>query len=302
MHIQQPHLAMHSQSQPRHNSRLRGCLMAVFVGALVTVCGCIGSLAIYLVAPVPATNIVVMGLDSRGNEGLVTRSDSIIVVGVQPSELDVSMLSIPRDIFINVPNYGLQRINTINVLGEVEQAGSGADLLAQSIEMSFGIRVDRYMRLDFQAFTALVDAVGGITLDVPYMVVDNAFPTANYGTMAVRFEQGIQQMNGETALIYARTRHQDDDYRRAERQQQVITALSRKLINPINWVSAWGAMQSNMDTNLTILDLALIAPPIVFNAGDYNQLVINRDYILPGNGYVVPNYDALDEYISTHYD
>ncbi|MEM9950600.1 MAG: LCP family protein [Chloroflexota bacterium] len=301
MQIQQPPHAMRHRSRPRHWSRARGCMASLFIGILLAVCSCIGSLALYIVLPIPPTNVVVMGLDSRGNEGMTTRSDSIIVVGVQPSQLDVSMMSIPRDIFISVPNYGLQRINTINVLGELETDGRGAILLAESIETSFNIGVDRYVRLDFQAFIALVDAVGGITIDVPNVVVDNAFPTPDYGTITVRFEQGVQQMDGERALIYARTRHQDDDYRRAERQQQVITALSQKLANPMNWIPAWVAIQSNMDTNMTIMDIALMIPPIIVNAGDYNQLVINRDYIIPSDGYVIPNYNALQQYLNDNY-
>ena len=149
---------------------------------------------------------------------------------------------------------------------------------------------------------ALVDAVGGIDINVPYNIVDNAFPTSDYGTTSVRFDAGQQHMDGETALIYARTRHQDDDYRRAERQQQVIGVLSRKLVNPLNWGTAWFAIQSHTETDLSLIDLALVAPPILFSAGDLNQLVVNRDYILPGDGYVVPNYEALTPYIQENFD
>jgi len=274
----------------------------LFVTTLMLLCSCTGVLALYIAFPPDATDILIMGLDSRGNEGNATRTDSIVVVGVNPGNLDVSLMSIPRDIFINAPGYGLQRINTINVLAEINQPGTGPDLLARSIENNFGIGVDNYVRLDFQAFVDLVDAVGGITIDVPYTVVDNAFPTANYGTMSVRFESGVQHMDGATALIYARTRHQDDDYRRAERQQQVISALSRKLANPLNWIPAWVAIQSNMETDLSIVDMALIAPTMILRAGDFNQLVVNREYILPGDGYVVPNYNALRPYIAEHFD
>src|SRR5690606_16210897 len=112
----------------------------------------------------------------------------------------------PRDLFINVPNYGMQRINTINVLAELDAIGSGPSLLAQSIENNFGIGVDNYVRLDFHAFVALVDAVGGLNIEVPYNLIDYDFPTEDYGTMEVRFEQGWQHMDGERALIYARTR------------------------------------------------------------------------------------------------
>lgn len=302
MQVQNQAMPMYGRRQARHWSRTQGCFAMSFVGVLLLLCSCIASLALYVVLPPQPLDILVMGLDSRGNEGTVTRTDSIVIVGINPSQLDVSLLSIPRDIFINVPNYGLQRINTVNVLAEIEVAGTGPSLLADSIEASFGIGIDKYIRLDFQAFTALVDAIGGITIDVPSTVVDNAFPTADYGTMSVRFEQGRQHMNGEMALIYARTRHQDDDYQRAARQQLVIGAISRKLLNPINWIPAWVAIQTNTETNLNPIDIAFLAPPILLSAGDLNQLVINREYILPGDGYVIPNYNALTPYITENFD
>lgn len=302
--MQVPHRAteMYQQSQIHHMSRARGCLLIGFVGVLAMLCSCVASLALYITFPPQPIDIVVMGLDSRGNEGRATRTDTIMVVGVNPSRLNVSLLSIPRDIFINVPNYGLQRINTINVLAELDQAGTGPDLLTESITNNFGIEVDNYIRLDFQAFIALVDSVGGININVPNTVVDNAFPTDDYGTTSVRFEQGWQHMDGTTALIYARTRHQDDDYFRAARQQQVISALSTKLLNPLNWTSAWFAVQSNMETNLSLIEMAFVAPPILLSAGDLNQLVVNREYILPGDGYVIPNYNLLRPYIEENFD
>ncbi|MEL6306557.1 MAG: LCP family protein [Chloroflexota bacterium] len=302
MQMQNPIPANYARSQPRHMSKARGCLAVLFVTTLLFMCSITAMIALYITFPPAPIDILVMGLDSRGNEGSVTRTDSIIVVGINPARLDVSLLSIPRDIFVNVPGYGLQRINTVNVLAEMNNPGSGRELLAQTIEANFGIGIDKTIRLDFQAFTALVDAVGGITVDVPSLVVDNNYPTADYGTMSIRFEPGVQQMNGDQALIYARTRHQDDDYRRAERQQRVISALTVKMLNPLNWGRAYVAIVQNTESDLSLLDMALMTPPVLFSAGDLNQLVVNRDYILPGDGYVVPNYEALRPYIQENFD
>jgi len=243
-----------------------------------------------------------MGLDSRGNEGYVTRSDTIMIVGIKPSHMDLSLLSIPRDLFINVPNYGLQRINTINVLGELEEQGTGPQLLSKSIEQDFGIGIDYYVRLDFQAFVALVDAVGGLDINVPYAVTDYQFPTDDYGTIEVHFDTGWQHMDGKRALTYARTRHADDDYRRAERQQLVVEALTKKLINPINWPVAWLTIQQNTETNLNPLNILGLIPPVLFGVGDMNRLVIDRNYILPGDGYSIPNYEAIKPFIEANFD
>lgn len=291
-------------ARPRQFSRPRsplaiGCTVLFLLFWLpLMMCGC--GLLVYAIVPPAPTNIVIMGLDSRGAEGVVARTDSLVVLGVQPRGLNVAALSIPRDIFINVPYYGSQRINTINVLGETDDSTNGPELLKASLNQSFGIEVDNYVRLDFAAFEALVDAVGGVDLDVPRAIVDYAYPTADGGTIEVRFEPGWQTLNGTQALQYARTRHADDDYQRANRQQQVISALGRKLINPFTWPAAANAILSNTETDLTIADLFMIAPPLLIRAGNYEMLVINRDYILPGDGYVIPNYDLLSPWLDEH--
>lgn len=302
MQIQSHVVPMYRRSDLRHMGRGRGCLFSFFAAALLMFCSCTACMAIYLIIPPPSANILIMGLDSRGNEGVVTRSDSIMVVGIKASRMKVSLLSIPRDLFINVPGYGLQRINTINVLGEMDEAGTGPDLLARSIEQSFGIGINYYVRLDFQAFVALVDALGGLDIDVPYTITDYQFPTDDYGTTEVHFDAGPQHMDGKTALIYARTRHADDDYHRAERQQLVVTALAKKLINPLNWPIAWYAIQQNTETNLNPLTMFWLLPPSLVGAFNMNRLVIDRDYILPGDGYSVPNYDTLKPFITENFD
>ncbi len=95
--------------------------------------------------------------------------------------------------------------------------------------------VDRVAVIDFTAFVRLVDALGGIEIDVPRAIVDSEYPTPDYGVTTIRFDPGLQQMDGERALIYARTRHADDDFGRAERQQQVIQAVAARMVNPATW-------------------------------------------------------------------
>ncbi len=120
--------------------------------------------------------------------------------------------------------------------------------------------------------------------------------------MQINFEPGVQTLNGERALQYARTRHADDDYRRAERQQLVISALARKLINPFVWPGAVNAILSNTETDLAVQDMIMIAPPLLLSGGNFNSLVINRDYVLPGESGVIPNYDKLAPWIGDYFD
>jgi anionic cell wall polymer biosynthesis LytR-Cps2A-Psr (LCP) family protein len=100
------------------------------------------------------------------------------------------------------------------------------------MEWNFGIRVDRYAMVNFGAFESAVDALGGIDVDVPYEIYDPEYPTEDYGTRVFSVPAGLQHMDGRTALAYARTRHQDDDYHRTRRQQLVLLAIRNKVFSP----------------------------------------------------------------------
>lgn len=285
----------------------RGCLsrlpLLVFALFILPVFCCGLGFVTYLIFPPPPLDVLIMGVDARPGEGNITRTDSIMLAGLQPSRLRVSLLSIPRDLFITVPGYGEQRINAVNVLGEMDVPGSGPDLLAQSIAASFGIQPDRYVRLNFQAFIDLIDAVGGVTIDVPRTLVDYQYPTEDFGTIELRFEQGSQHMDGARALQYARTRHADDDYQRASRQQQVLTALSLKLLNPLTWPRVAVVVGSSIDTNLTAVDFITQAPTILLNAGRFERLVIDRDTITASaSGNAVPDYAELSGWLYERFD
>ncbi len=263
----------------------------------------LGFIVLYLMFPPPHTDILVLGVDSRSGEGWTTRADSIMLVGVDPASLRVAMMSIPRDLSLTVPDYGLQRVNTINMLGEMEAAGSGPALTQAAIAASFGIQPDRYVRLNFEGFVALVDAVGGISVDVERHLIDYNYPTADYGVMTVEFEAGRQHMNGERALIYARTRYADDDFQRTRRQQQVVSALLGKLIVPIYWPSALIALNQTLDTDLTLWDMLTLAPPIVLGGAGGERLTIDRERITAtAEGVVIPDYPQLETWVSANFD
>lgn len=299
---------MHSygmQRTPRTRSPKRGrfvggCLGAVLLVIMGVFVSVIGVLLIYLIIPPAPLDILVLGVDARAGEGYATRTDSIMLIGLNPRGLQTSLLSIPRDLFIDTPGYGLQRINTINVLGEMEAEGRGPALLTDAIDFSFGVRPDRYVRLNFAAFVELIDAVGGVDIDVQRAIYDPQYPTPDGGVELVEFEVGWQHMNGETALKYARTRHSDDDYFRAGRQQQVIDAFLSKLINPLTWPTASAALTRNVDTNIGVFDMLLYAPVALL--GRREQLVINRDYIRPIQGGAAPDYAKLEGWLEGRFE
>ncbi len=307
-----PPLPVRPRLPLRRRRRWRvGCLWAVVGGALVFVIpiflGSVGVLLYLLVPPAPL-DLLILGVDARSGEGYATRTDSIMVLGVNPAELNVSLFSIPRDLFIDTPAYGLQRANTINVLGEQDAPGTGAALVGAAIARSFQVQPDRYVRVNFNSFVRVVDVLGGIDVEVPARLVDTQYPTPDWGTTTIIFEPGWQHMDGETALAYARTRHADDDYRRAGRQQQVVEAIFRALFRPENWLRLPAVLTvfgETVDTDLTLTDLLLIAPPILRDgvSGGIDRLVIDRDLVQRSpEGNAVPNYAAIIPWLEERFD
>lgn len=197
--------------------------------------------------------ILVVGVDDR-QDGVNTsiRSDSLMLVRVQPQTGKLSLLSIPRDSRVSIRGRGDSKINAAYAYGymnpqelytnDASQQEAGMALVAETVEnflmlRSRGYRVDYMLEINFSGFAKLIDAFGGVAVDVPAYLVDAAYPTADYGVMRVEFQPGVQRMSGEQALIYARTRHADNDFGRIGRQQQVAQALVNAIrqAQPAQW-------------------------------------------------------------------
>jgi len=263
-----PHRRKKRRGLPR---LLRIVLQLAAAGVLFMLALTVVIAAIYVIAPPPRTNILVLGVDARPGESMATRTDTIILVTVDPGGPYTGMLSIPRDLYVDIPGYASNRINAAHVLGELEEEGRGPEKVIETVEANFGVPVHRYVRLNFEGFVAIVDAAGGVTVDVEKPFVDTAYPTPDYGTMTVEFEAGRQHMDGERALQYARSRHASTDYDRSARQKQVIAALIKRLINPLNWWRLPGvflAYTQHVDTNLTVVDAVALAPAVLWVGPD----------------------------------
>jgi LCP family protein required for cell wall assembly len=176
-------------------------------------------------------NLLLLGLDQREGSALPGRADVIIIASVDPSEKKVALLSIPRDLWVEIPGYGESRINSAYFYGEFEGAeGGGPGLMERTIEHNFGISIDHYGALEFGCFRQIIDILGGITVDVPEEVRDEQYPDEGYGYMSIYIPAGEQHMDGATALQYVRARHASSDFSRMRRQQQVILAIREKAL------------------------------------------------------------------------
>lgn len=177
-----------------------------------------------------AVNILLLGSDRRPGETWQTRSDAIMVVRLDPARQRVALLSFPRDLIVNIPGYGLSRINAATVYGEMyPDLGGGIELARQTVGDLLDIPIHHVVRADFSAFITAVDAIGGVDILVEQELYDPQYPTMDYGYMVAHFLPGEQHMDGQRALIYSRLRHADSDYARTRRQQQVIQAIMRQV-------------------------------------------------------------------------
>lgn len=224
-------------------------------------------------------NILVMGLDRRTDEpkDSPTRTDTMFVVSIDPFSKTAGVLSIPRDLWVEIPDgqdgYLKERINVAYEYGPIRNYPDGGPGLAvATVEHNFDIKIDHYVVLDFVGFMDLIDAVGGIDVEVENYVFDPSYClTASCDDREiVVFEPGLEHMDGERALAYARVRYGSSDLQRIDRQQAVIraavdAALDAKLIMPNRAVSIYNKFRDAVDTDVSafkVPGLALLAKDI----------------------------------------
>ncbi|HJZ47529.1 MAG TPA: LCP family protein, partial [Roseiflexaceae bacterium] len=219
-------------------------------------------------------NILLIGVDKRPNAEDGVRSDTLILVHLDPLDKWASMLSIPRDSVASIPHLGYAKINAAYSYGFMNAAAiygegtqpdaAGAALAAETVEHFLSVKVDFTAQVDFHGFEALVDSVGGVVMDVPTPLLDAEYPTEDYGVERIYIPEGLQVMNGHTALIYARSRHASTDFDRSRRQQAVLRALlqqvrARGLLDNVATLPEWAAvLEQNVRTTLPIGDLGMV--------------------------------------------
>lgn len=204
--------------------------------------------------------VLLLGLDRRPVEDAdaPSRTDSLLVLSIDAGRSTISVLSIPRDLWVPIPISAARvvhdRINTAYLWGE--QYGypeGGLGLSRATVEYNLGIRIHYYAVLDFETFERLIDAIGGVDVELSSPLVDPAYPTANFGAMPITLAAGQQRLNGERALWYARSRYQSSDFSRMQRQQQLLLAVRERLLRldmlprlPQLWLQYHELIQTDM--------------------------------------------------------
>ncbi len=233
--------------------------------------------------------IVIGGLDRRPDQtDRAALVDSLMLLSIDPKTGSVGLLSIPRDLYVTVPGEDeRQRINRAHLLGEWRSPnGGGALLLQQTLFQNFGMRIHNYLLMDFTALIQGVDQLGGVEITIDYDIADERYPDMNFGYDPFYLSAGTHWLNGYDALRFARTRHGNNDVRRAERQQQVIYAIRDRALS-LNFLDLLGrlpgllaTLSNNVYTGLSldeIIQLAVFARDIELE--DINMQVMNFQYV-----------------------
>jgi polyisoprenyl-teichoic acid--peptidoglycan teichoic acid transferase len=272
-------------------------------------------------------NILLLGYGGPGHDGPYL-TDSIMLLSIRPAMHEAIMISLPRDLWVKIPALprngfmmgklnsayavGTDRNNYPNVRSDWKTATGGGDLAAATVSQVTGQPIDYWVGLDFKAFRDVVNALGGVRVDVPTTLDDPYFPAGETtGMIHIHIDAGWQQLDGEKALEYARSRETTSDFDRSRRQQLIMLAVRQRVfsLNAIpKLLSLLGALQDNVRTNLRPAEMHQLADL----AGQIKDQEIRRVAIDTSNllrsGYssngqyilqpLDPTYDALHHYVA----
>lgn len=204
-------------------------------------------------------NILLLGIGDTGHDG-ENLSDTIMLISYDVKTKQASMVSVPRDLYVKIDSYGSAKINAAHAYGEYyKYDGGGPALATKVVSQVLGVPIDYYARVDFTGLKDIVNAVGGVDIDVTSDIYDPFYPSDDgLGSKALYIKRGQQHMNGDLALRYSRSRETTSDFDRARRQQQVLVAIKNKvmsaetLLNPAKISDIATALGKHLKTNFAV--------------------------------------------------
>ncbi|NJP03802.1 LCP family protein, partial [Candidatus Gracilibacteria bacterium] len=273
-----------------------GVLIAVFgAGVWAVKSGVFGSAPQKILSLTPLetdnnghTNILLLGVAGTTEEG-GHLTDSMMIVSVNPDRPSVSILSLPRDLYLS-SNIGEHKINAIYALARAKHGeGKSLEIVKRAISSFTGVDIHYAAVVDFALFEEGINLLGGVEVFVPQDIEDDRYPGPNYSYETFVVRKGIHIFDGKTALKYARSRKSSSDYDRARRQQDLVLAMQKKL-ESMGWAENAQKIRQfydlfrrkvNTDIGLTeIMALGKIAMDIDF--ADITSFVLNDDPSQPG--------------------
>lgn len=287
----QPSYPVDIWSQARPPKRSRGLTRLIGASCLIILilCGCLAlTSAVFLVVP-PRTNVLLLGIDRAPDETFLGRTDTIILTTFQPLKPYIGMLSIPRDLWVNIPGVGENRINTAHYFAEAEIPGSGPAATMETIRQNFGVGVNYFVRIRFSGIKNIVETLGGLDVEFPE-------PMSGYPA-------GSQHLNGDQVLAFVRDRSGSDDFFRMEHGQLFLKSFIKQVTRPGSWLrlpAVYVAVMRSVDTNLPVwywprlgVTLLRVGPEGIDNR------VISREMTNPfttneGAQVLGPNWPAIE--------
>ncbi len=249
--------------------------------------------------------ILVMGLDYRDWEGEgPSRTDTMMLLTMDPVSRTAGILSIPRDLWVNIPGFDYGKINTAYFLGELYNLeGGGPGLAIKTVEELLGVDINYYAQIDFAAFENFINEIGGIDVEVPYELTVDPIGPGNTVTLPA----GLQHLDGPTALAYARNRDTiGSDFDRANRQQQVVMAIFDQITSLgtlpkllANSPTIYNNLRYGIHTNLTLKETISLAwtvaqiPRENIKQGLIGPNETTRTFSADGMDILLPNLEAV---------
>ena len=205
-------------------------------------------------------NILLLGVD-RSEDGTAQRSDTMMLISINSKTKNLNMVSFLRDLYVEIPTAGKNKINAAYTIGSQSDVG-GAGLTMQTIENNFRINIDHYVEIDFENFINLIDAMGGIDIEMTQDEVDymSSWYYGEYG-QPISLQVGMNHLDGKGALTFARIRKLDSDFGRTGRQRQVMIAIFDKFktLNPAQMTSVFYNYAQYITTDLSSSDILSLA-------------------------------------------
>ncbi len=235
------------------------------------------------------TTVLILGIDRPPEGTWAGRSDTMILASISPVLPDVNILSIPRDLWVSIPGQGENRVNTAHYFAELSVPGTGKTAADDVIETNLGVKVSYVLRIKFEGFVKIIDAMGGVTVNLP---VDMSGLAA-----------GEHTLDGTSALAFVRDRAGSDDFFRQQRGQLVIMAAIKNIMSPAKWAripAVLTAVLQSVDTNIPFWVYPRLVYAGLFSAvKGFDARTFDREMITPwatdaGAQVLLPNWDKIN--------
>jgi len=261
------------------------------------------------------TTVLLLGIDRRDRTNSTNNTDTLMLFRLDPDSEGIAILSIPRDLYVEIPGHGQSRINTAYAQGKRDGTG-GLGLARQTISSVLDVPVEHAILVDFEAFVTLVDAIGGVDLEAPYDICDPTYPDSGTGYDPFYLSAGQHHLDGATALKYARTRATPgSDFTRTARQRQIVLAVRDRIVDLDLLPSLiaqspqlWSDLQGAFETDMTLKDMVNLAitasriPADRIETAAIDETCTNP-WVTPGGAAVLlPHQDKIDVLVSDLFD